>query len=132
MAARVTAPKKTAAKKAPPVVALPARTAAGVPFEPLRLSSAEAEPQETVDLFEIDDVMYSVPRKPRANIALQYLDAAERLGPAAADLFLLRAMLGEDGYTALSHCESLTQEHVAWVLETVQGLTLGTIEAPKA
>lgn len=132
MAARVTAPKKPAAKKAPPVFALPARTPAGVPFEPLRLSSQAPEPPEMVDLFEIDDVMYSVPRKPRANIALQYLDAAERLGLGAAELFILRAMLGEDGYAALSRCDSLTEEHLAWVLETIQGLVLGTVEAPKA
>ena len=128
---------KAAAKKSPPPRRLapqdPAPTGGGAPgFEPLRLSSKSTEPDDLVELFEVDDVMYSVPRKPRANIALQYLDAVERLGPEAANLSLLRAMLGPDGYRALSTCESLTSEHLEWVLQTVHGLAMGTMEAPKA
>jgi hypothetical protein len=132
MTARVTASKKAATKKPAPQVAAPAAVrAASAPFEPLRLSSKTTEMVEMVDLFEIDDVMYSVPRRPSANVALQYLDAAERLGQAAANLFILRAMLGPEGYEALAGCNSLTDEHIGWIVETIQGLVLGTKEAPK-
>jgi hypothetical protein len=135
MAARVTASKKAAAKKtapqplgAPPPLLRPT----GAPFEPLRLSSAPEEAPDLVDLFEVDGTMYSVPSKPSASIALRYLDAAENLGPQAANLYVLREMLGEDGYKALSTCRALTDTQLTWIVETVQGLVLGTIEAPKA
>jgi hypothetical protein len=85
-----------------------------------------------VDLFEVDGVMYQVPRKPSAGIALKYLEATEQVGEGAANLYVLREMLGEDGYTALSDCKTLTDEHLKWVAETVVGLVLGTVEAPKA
>lgn len=134
MAARVTAPKKAAARK--PVSRAPspavAVRAAPAPFEPLRLSSEPEQAPDMVDLFEVDGTMYSVPRKPSASIGLQYLDAAETLGPQAANLFVLREMLGDDGYSALSTCKALTDEHLAWLVDTIQGLVLGTIEAPKA
>lgn len=134
MAARVTATKKAPAKKSAPQarsLAVAARTAPA-PFEPLRLSSAPEEEPELVDLFEVDGTMYSVPSKPSASITLMYLDAAESLGPQAANLYVLREMLGEEGYRALSTCRSLTEPQLTWVVETVQGLVLGTIEAPKA
>lgn len=134
MAARVTATKKAAAKKAVSRAPSPAVAvrAAPAPFEPLRLSSEPEQTPDMVDLFEVDGTMYSVPRKPSASIGLQYLDAAETLGPQAANLFVLREMLGDDGYNALSTCKALTDEHLAWLVDTIQGLVLGTIEAPKA
>lgn len=132
MAARVTAAKKAPVKKPnsqAPVAVAPRSSA---PFEPLRLSSEATEPVEMVDLFEVDDVMYQVPRRPSASIGLQFLEAAEDLGPQAANLWILREMLGAEGYKALSTCKTLTDSHLTWVIETVQGLALGTVEAPKA
>lgn len=125
-------PVKRAAPRARPGRAALEGQASGAPFEPLRLSSAPEEAPEMVDLFEIDDTMYSVPRRPSASIGLRYLDAAETLGPQAANLYVLREMLGEDGYRALSSCKALTDPQLAWVVETIHGLVLGTIEAPKA
>lgn len=134
MTARVTAQKKPAAKKptAPAVDSLPAPRSKPAPFEPLRLSSTPDAPPEMVDLFDVDGVMYQVPRKPSASIGLQYLDAVENLGAQAANLFILREMLGQDGYKALSTCKTLDDDQLQWVVETIQGLALGTVEAPKA
>ena len=133
MTARVTATKKAPRKPAAPHAPGRSGGAPGsAPFEPLRLSSAPGAAPEMIDLFEIDGTMHRVPRKPSASIGLRYLDAAETLGPQAANLYVLRDMLGEDGYRALSTCKTLTDEQLAWVVETIQGLVLGTIEAPKA
>lgn len=132
MTARVTASKAGAKKTAKAPSSTVAVRSASAPFEPLRLTSEPAEAPELVDLFEVDDVMYQVPRKPSASIALQYLEVAETLGPQAANLYVLREMLGVQGYNALSTCKSLTDAHLEWLIETVQGLVLGTIEAPKA
>lgn len=125
--------KKTTPRPAPAEPAVPASTTPGVPgFQPLRLTSEAPPEEDLVELFEVDGVMYSVPRKPRANIALQYLEALEQLGPQMANVYLLREMLGQEGYRALSTCKSLKGEHLAWVMETIHGLAMGTTEAPKA
>lgn len=128
MAARITAAKKPPAKKSAPPSPVPARDGG---FDVLRLTSAAPLEQDMVPLFEIDGVEYSVPRKPRANIALKYLSTLEERGPELASVFIFRAMLGDDGYRALSNCDSLTDEHVEWLLETLSGLVMGTTEAPK-
>lgn len=134
MTARIAASKKTPTKKAAP----PSPTSTAVlsgrpaPFEPLRLKSVPDTPVEMVDLFEVDGVMYQVPRKPSASIGLRYLEAVEAVGPQAANLFILREMLGPDGYVALSTCKTLDTDQLEWVVETIQGLALGTVEAPKA
>lgn len=134
MTARVTATKKAAAKKAAPPAPAQAAAArsANAPFEPLRLSSTPTEPPEMVDLFEVDGVMYQVPLKPSASISLQYLDLVEKYGESAANLYAIRELLGPEGYKALSGCKTLQMEHLEWLVETIQGLVLGTVEAPKA
>lgn len=134
MAAQISASKKPAAKKAT------GKAAAGLPstipdssgFQVLRLTSKAPEVQDLVPLFEIDGVEYSVPRSPRANIALKYLSILEERGPELASVFIFRSMLGDDGYRALSDCDSLTGDHLEWLLETLSGLVMGTQEAPKA
>jgi hypothetical protein len=133
MAATVRATKKAPAKKIPPApqADVPAARSAA-PFEPLRLSSTPDSPPEMVDLFEIDGIMYQVPREPSASIGLQYLDAVETLGAQAANLFILREMLGPDGYMALSTCKTLKEPQLAWVVQTIHDLAMGTVEAPKA
>lgn len=133
MAATVRAAKKPPAKK----TTTPRATAAvasrpSAPFEPLRLSSTPDAPPEMVDLFEVDGEMYQVPREPPASISLKYLEAAEQFGEGAANLYVLREMLGADGYEALSNCKTLTEDHLKWVVTTLLGLVLGTVEAPKA
>lgn len=128
MAARISATKKAPAKKSAPPATAPTRNGG---IEVLRLTSKAPVAQDMVPLFEIDGVEYSVPRKPRANIALKYLNILEERGPELASVFIFRAMLGDDGYKALSDCESLTDEHLEWLLETLSGLVMGTTEAPK-
>lgn len=130
MTARASGQKKPVAKKTSPHP--PALARSDAPFEPLQLSSEPVAPVEMVDLFAIDGTMYQVPRKPSASIGLQFLEAAESLGVEAANLHVLREMLGPEGYKALSTCKTLDDKQLQWVVETVQGLVLGTVEAPKA
>lgn len=134
MAATVRATKKTAAKKpAPRPTPTPAPSPSRpAPFEPLVLSSTPDAPVEMVDLFEVDGVMYQVPRHPSASVSLQYLDVIEQYGEAAANMYILRETLGPEGYKALSNCKTLQGEHLEWLVQTIQGLVLGTVEAPKA
>lgn len=129
---RASAPKKAPAKKATPQARPAPVSTRPAPFEPLVLSSTPDGPVEMVDLFEVDGVMYQVPRKPSAGVSLQYLDVIEQYGEAAANMFILREMLGPDGYKALSGCKTLGAEHLEWLVQTIQGLVMGTVEAPKA
>lgn len=85
--------------------------------------------EEMVDLFSIDDVVYSIPAKPRVNLALQYLTDARKFGEHMAQMMLLEKLLGEKGFKALSEYEDLTPEQLAQVGETASKLTLGNREA---
>ena len=85
-------------------------------------------PEELLDLFSIDDVVFTVPKRPRVNIALQYLDNLRRMGPVIADMMLLEKLIGEKGYKALSEYEGLKPEHLEKITDTVVQLTLGAME----
>jgi hypothetical protein len=65
--------------------------------------SSEAEPRKEtrIPLFYIDDVAYTVPKKPNPAIALKYLEKAHEEGSDEATYYLLTTMLGEEGYRAL-------------------------------
>lgn len=88
----------------------------------------ESEPEEMLDLFSIDDVMYQVPARPQVNIALQYLNNLRRMGPVVADMVLLEQLVGEKAYKALSEYKDLMPGDLAKITDTVVSLTLGAME----
>lgn len=91
--------------------------------------STDETPPEMTDLFSIDGVVYSVPKKPRVNIALKYLDNLRRMGPVIADMMLLEQMVGEKGYKALCEYDDLAPGDLSKVTDAVVALTLGAMEA---
>lgn len=95
----------------------------------LKRSGDDADKPEMVDLFSIDGTAYQVPKKPRVNVALQYLTDARRFGEELAQMMLLEKLLGEDGYRALSEYEDLTPEQLSQVSDKAAALTLGQLES---
>lgn len=85
-------------------------------------------PEEMMDLFSIDGVMYQVPQRPRVNLALQYLDNLRRMGPVIADMMLLEKLIGDKGYKALSEYDDLQPGDLETITDTVVKLTLGAME----
>ena len=84
---------------------------------------------ERVALFIIDDVEYTVLKKPRPNIGLKYMRVLKEQGQEIAIAGLLEDMLGREGYVALTECEDLTEEEFEAVMALVQKLALGDREA---
>ncbi|MEU8920294.1 hypothetical protein AB0D10_05060 [Kitasatospora sp. NPDC048545] len=129
MAAKVTASKKAPARRPAPS---PAARTAEPDFEVLRLTTSQQVDEERVPLFYIDDVEYCIPKRPRMNIALQYMHLAKDEGDAIATDYLLGSLLGEDGYRALREYDQLTPEQFQQITVIATRQTLGALEFPKA
>lgn len=129
MAAKVTASKKPSRGTVPP----PMPTAPTEPaFEVLRLTTTPRVDEERVPLFYIDDVEYCIPKRPRMNVALQYMHLAKDQGDAVAADYLLGSLLGEDGYRALREYDQLTPEQFQQITAIATRQTMGALELPKA
>lgn len=97
----------------------------------LRLSSEDpGEEQKLEDLFEIDGQMYQVWTNPSPTIGLRFLKIARTQGELAAGQYLIEALIGEDGYDALSNYEQLTDDQIEFVMKVCRRYALGETEGP--
>jgi len=101
-------------------------------FPVLRLKTRDQADEERVPLFYIDDVEYTIPKRPRMNVGLQFLHLSRDQDDSAAMDYLLAKLLGEDGYRALREYDDLTAEQFQQITEIASRLTLGALELPKA
>lgn len=92
------------------------------------LAGGTSAPVEMVDLFHLDGVTYQIPAKPRVNVALRYLRTAKRDGETVATSELLEALLGVDGFEALTNYDELTPDQFAQIVAAAQKVTLGALE----
>lgn len=92
----------------------------------------EKQRQKRVVVFYIDDEAYTVPAKPGAEISLQALDILAERGEGAAIHYMMKAMLGEDGYHALMTYQDLPADALAQVMKKIQEIANGPLEGPKA
>lgn len=141
MTAKVTA-KKTPAKRPsrprvpapvaePEPEASPLDPGAGGEFEVLRLTRHTDRTEERVPLFYIDDVEYTVLKRPNANVGLKMLELLRTQGEPAAQAYVLSKLLGPDGYAALLDYDDLEPEHYAHICKVAARLALGSLELPK-
>jgi hypothetical protein len=94
----------------------------------VELKSKPNKVEKRVPLFTIDGTEYTVPAKPRPNIGLKYLWDLKIKGEEIAKADLLAAMLGEDGFAALSNFEDLTADDLEAVMKAVEDIALGEPE----
>lgn len=141
MAAKVTASKKTAAKRPsrprvpapapePEPESSPLDPGAGE-FEVLRLTRSPDRAEERVPLFYIDDVEYTVVKRPNVNVGLQMLELLRTEGEPAAQAYVLGKLLGPEGYAALLDYDELTAEQYSHICRVAARLALGSLELPK-
>lgn len=84
---------------------------------------------ERVTLFTIDDVEYTVPKKPGANVTLKFLNEMRKSGNEMfAALGLLESMLGEVKYNELLDYDELDDETLGKILEQVVKLAMDRVE----
>lgn len=115
-------PKKRApAKKPAPAEAAPSG------LQPVRIGQREAKPVETVTLFYIDDVPYTMPALPSVQRGLQFLRESRdpKVGFAAAVDNLALDLIGEDNLRALEESPKTTREDLADVFTVVRRIVLG-------
>lgn len=97
----------------------------------IRLTTKKTRgPEERSVLFSIDGTDYTIPSRPRANLSLKVLDLAQRKGETEATAFMMKAMLGEDGYRALMDYDDLEPEDLQRVLVAATKVVFGTMENP--
>lgn len=101
------------------------------PSSIIRLKTKPKTRQKRVVLFYIDDRPYSVPAKPGAEVSLQILDAMERLGQEAGIAFMLKKLLGVEGYNALMNYEDLDADDLQQVIVKANEVINGQLEGPK-
>jgi hypothetical protein len=97
----------------------------------IRLKSKPKGREKRVILFYIDDVAYSVPSKPGAETGLQYLDIVANRGQEIGIAFMLKTMLGDDGYKALLNYRDLDPADLQAVIVKASEIMNGAMEAPK-
>jgi hypothetical protein len=90
------------------------------------------EKTETVELFSIDDVAYHIPAVPRLNISLKYLRIARNEGETMAVAYLLEALLGKDGWEALTEYDDLKPEEFQQIVSAAQKIAVATVEPHKS
>jgi len=95
---------------------------------PVRLVTGSAPPAPNVELFSLDGVSYTIPAKPRVNLALRYLWHSKQYGDDRAAAELLESLLGADGFEALVNYDDLTTEQFDAIMGAATKYTLGALE----
>jgi uncharacterized protein YihD (DUF1040 family) len=94
----------------------------------LNSSQGGSENEEQIQIFSIDGKEYTIPAKPRVNVALKYLHDAKHKSEDIAAAGLLENLLGEEGYEALMNYEDLTADQLKAIMKIVQKVALGSME----
>ena len=83
---------------------------------------------EMEPVFQIDDDIYRIPKKPSAGLALGYLEKQSTEGPDSAVYWMMVQMLGEDGYQALKNHPALERSQMDAIIQHIEKRVLGGIE----
>lgn len=75
---------------------------------------------ETVELFKLDDKVYSVPKEVSAGVSLEYLERQSEEGPDAAIYFIMKKLLGEEAFNALKSHPNLKKDQLEQVMAAVE------------
>lgn len=86
------------------------------------------QPVETVPVFEIDDVVYSMPARVPGSIALQLIERMAEEGELVAVIWAFRKVLGDEAYEALRDCDDVEPEQMTEILDGVSDRILGVLE----
>jgi len=98
----------------------------------ISLTSKPAEEVETIELFSIDGVSYTIPNKARVNVGLKYMKLMREQSPTAADAWLLEELVGKEGFEALTGYDDLSAEILEQIVAAAAKVVLGELETPKA
>lgn len=98
-------------------------------FTPIRLP-AQA-PETTVGrqpLFYIGDKEYTIPVDVPGSLTLKALDMTADQGEIIATRWVMRQVLGDDGYQALLNAPNITKPELAAITKVIRELVFGEAE----
>lgn len=100
-------------------------------FEPIRVierTEEERAEEDRIILFFIGEKAYSIPKQPRANVALKYLRDLRDSGDEIAQANMLAGLLGEEGFNALCDSEDVLTEQFEAIVNIAAARVLGALE----
>lgn len=97
----------------------------------IELSTTDAPDVEQIELFSIDGQSYTIPNKPRLNVALKTLKMARTEGQDAAMAYMMEAAIGAEAFDALTEYEDLDAKTLEAIMTAAQKVVFGGLEAPK-
>ncbi len=106
----------------------PARTPEYIDLDAVPAAGA---PPSQIEIFRLGGVVYSIPDRPRVNLALKYLWLAKTRGEEIAGQWMLEELLGVDAYQALMDFDGLTDTQFAAIMNRAQQVVLGSLEQGK-
>lgn len=95
----------------------------------LELVTSPESDVDTIELFKLDGVSYSIPKKTRVNLQLKFIRKVRKEGDTVAGAWLIEELIGEEGFTALSEYEELKKEDFDAVLKAARMVVFGETEA---
>lgn len=98
----------------------------------IELSTTDAPEVEEIELFSIDGKSYTIPNKPRLNVALKTLKLVRTEGQDAAMAYMMEAAIGEEAFDALTEYDDLDTETLQNIMAAAQKVVFGGLEGPKA
>jgi hypothetical protein len=99
-------------------------------FEPIRVQSTDT-PLAGVGrkpLFYIDDVEYTIPVDVPSWYGMQAMEKTATMSEVEATRWLMKEMLGEEGYTALLNCKTITKPEMQAMQMVIRALVFGEEE----
>lgn len=97
----------------------------------INLTTNTSEDVEQVVLFSIDGKEYTIPNKPRLNVALKTLKIARESGEEAAMAFMMEKAIGEEAFEALTDYDDLDVDTFKAIISAAQKVVFGGLESPK-
>jgi hypothetical protein len=88
----------------------------------------ESSDTDRDDLFEVDGVMYSIPREVPPNEGVKYLTDLRAGAHDIALSRLLDRLIGKEGVNALTNCKAMTKDDLKQLLGAVSAKVGGLLE----
>lgn len=98
-------------------------------FEPVKIRSDEVVEEERETLFFIDDEEFTIPKKIRPNITIQYLQDTYDKGQEFALAAAMREVLGADGMEALAESDFVGEEQMRQIMDIVERKLLAQMKS---
>lgn len=102
-------------------------------FSPIRLQTPEAVAEKAVPvgrqpLFYVGEKEYTIPVDVPGSLTLKALDMTATEGEVIATRWVMRQVLGDDGYKALLTHPDITKRELAAITKVVRELVFGEAE----